>query len=356
MTTNPQTVDRIPLAHSVRYVARGLPEVPNQYGPGVLAPSEITLTYRAAPDSGLGRVHAYVAGRIWVDGTELPLLPGGLYGQHYDEGLSNWPEWLAEEARLHDPGRVVSAAPNDGRRDQLVPRAVRPIDIEHDELMARAEAEHQARVAAEQERKTADRAAVVLWAADFAEEVAEKLRTHHEFERSNGALDVMTELRRLAAETQQQEPEPNDPTQCSGEEGFCPEHGFHRHSLKQDAAEAQQQPDTETQPATTADAKPVCICGHPVILHHEDVCLRADCTCADVLEISALPEALEAVLTKRFTELGNQFAEMRVHEQGPDGWPASRLVSPHMVAEALRELLRLGVDEAAAGARQDREA
>lgn len=353
MTTNPQTVDRIPLAHSVRYVARGLPEVPNQYGPGVLAPSEITLTYRAAPDSGLGRVHAYVAGRIWVDGTELPLLPGGLYGQHYDEGLSNWPEWLAEEARLHDPGRVVSAAPNDGRRDQLVPRAVRPIDIEHDELMARAEAEHQARVAAEQERKTADRAAVVLWAADFAEEVAEKLRTHHEFERSNGALDVMTELRRLAAEAQQQEPEPpccSDPT-CAcvqvNADGLC-------ECLKW--AEAQQQPDTETQPATTADAKPVCICGHPVILHHEDVCLRADCTCADVLEISALPEALEAVLTKRFTELGNQFAEMRVHEQGPDGWPASRLVSPHMVAEALRELLRQPTDEAAAGARQDREA
>jgi hypothetical protein len=96
-------IDRIPLAHSVHYVARGLPEVPNQYGPGVLAPSEITLTYRAAPDSQLGRVHAYVAGRIWVDGKELPLLPGGLYGQHYFDGMQGWPAWLAEEARLHDP-------------------------------------------------------------------------------------------------------------------------------------------------------------------------------------------------------------------------------------------------------------
>lgn len=27
--------------------------------------------------------------------------------------------------------------------------------------------------------------------------------------------------------------EADDPTQCSGDEGFCPEHGFHRHSLKQ---------------------------------------------------------------------------------------------------------------------------
>ena len=110
MTTDPHTaVDRIPLTRSVHYVARGLPEVPNQYGPGVLAPSEITLTYRAAPDSQLGRVHAYVTGRIWVDGKELPLLPGGLYGQHYMDGLDNWPAWLAEEARLHDPERTAPA-------------------------------------------------------------------------------------------------------------------------------------------------------------------------------------------------------------------------------------------------------
>jgi hypothetical protein len=36
------------------------------------------------------------------------------------------------------------------------------------------------------------------------------------------------------------QPEPDDPTQCSGEEGFCPEHGFHRHSLKQPATEARE--------------------------------------------------------------------------------------------------------------------
>ena len=103
---DPTAVDRIPLAHSIRYVARGLPEVPNKYGDGVLAPSEITLTYRAAEDSQLGRVHAYVAGRLWVNGAEIPLLRGGLYGQHYD-GADDWPEWLAEEARLHDPEPAV---------------------------------------------------------------------------------------------------------------------------------------------------------------------------------------------------------------------------------------------------------
>ncbi|MFM9656797.1 hypothetical protein [Streptomyces scabiei] len=45
----------------------------------------------------------------------------------------------------------------------------------------------------------ADRAAILTEAADEAETVAESLRKHHEFERSTGALDVMTELRRLAA-------------------------------------------------------------------------------------------------------------------------------------------------------------
>ena len=97
-----QDPDRVPLSHSVRYAVRGLPEVPHRhYGRGVLVPSEITLTYRASPDSQLGRIHAYVAGRIHVDGTEIP--HDGLYGQHYDEGLDDWPHWLTEEARLHDP-------------------------------------------------------------------------------------------------------------------------------------------------------------------------------------------------------------------------------------------------------------
>ena len=34
------------------------------------------------------------------------------------------------------------------------------------------------------------------------------------------------------------QPEVSDPTQCSGEEGFCPEHGFHRLSLKRPGGDA----------------------------------------------------------------------------------------------------------------------
>jgi hypothetical protein len=52
-----------------------------------------------------------------------------------------------------------------------------------------------------------------------------------------------------------------------------------------------------------------------------------------------LPNHLQAVLTERFTALGNPFSEMRRQEKGPDGWPASHPVGPAGVAEVLRELL-----------------
>ena len=52
-----------------------------------------------------------------------------------------------------------------------------------------------------------------------------------------------------------------------------------------------------------------------------------------------LPDRLEAVLTERFTELGNPYSRMSISFQGPDGWPASKEVGPHDVAEVLRELL-----------------
>ena len=115
-----------------------------------------------------------------------------------------------------------------------------------------------------------------------------------------------------------------------------------RAELRRMADEAQQR-DTE------APADPKCVCGHPVRLHHEDVCLTADCDCVDCLEPEGpLPDRLEAVLTRRFTELGNPFSRMSINFQGPDGWPASKEVGPHDVAEVLRELL---ADEAS-GARR----
>ncbi|MFE3578750.1 hypothetical protein [Streptomyces vinaceus] len=52
-----------------------------------------------------------------------------------------------------------------------------------------------------------------------------------------------------------------------------------------------------------------------------------------------LPQVLADTLTERFTELGNPFSRMSINFQGPDGWPASRSVSPKDVADVLRELL-----------------
>ena len=107
---NPPTAEpvRIPIGRNVTYAVRGMPEVANAYGPGYLVPTEISLTYRAAEDSQLGRFHAYVKGHWRRDG-EVVSSGEKLPGQHYYGDPSTWPAWLAEEARLHDPERAASA-------------------------------------------------------------------------------------------------------------------------------------------------------------------------------------------------------------------------------------------------------
>lgn len=102
--------------------------------------------------------------------------------------------------------------------------------------------------------------------------------------------------------------------------------------------EAASVPVSSTVPAPTT---PVCLCGHPMHQHHEDVCLT-ECGCQDGREPETaldLPGRLQAALTARFTESGNPGSAMRRHEQGPDGWPASHPVGPRVVAEVLGELL-----------------
>lgn len=108
--TSQATVDRIPIGHSIVYAVRGMPDVPNHYGPGFLVPTEISLTYRTTEDSQLGRVHAYVKGQWRRDGE---VVPSGekLPGQHYYGDPQSWPEWLAAEARRHDPETAVSIPP-----------------------------------------------------------------------------------------------------------------------------------------------------------------------------------------------------------------------------------------------------
>lgn len=112
MTTDPPTVDRIPLAHSVVYAVRGAPEIGDEYNATrTIAPTEITLTYWTATDSQLGRIHAYVKGWWMEDGARVPM--DKPVGRHLYGDPEAWPAWLAEEARLHDPAAVSVPPPAD---------------------------------------------------------------------------------------------------------------------------------------------------------------------------------------------------------------------------------------------------
>lgn len=98
-------ITRVPISRSVRYAVRGAPEVQDEYNATrTIAPTEITLTYRDAPDSGLGRVHAYVKGWWMQDGARVH---SEAVGRHFHGGreFAHWPEWLTAEARLHDTER-----------------------------------------------------------------------------------------------------------------------------------------------------------------------------------------------------------------------------------------------------------
>ncbi|MFF5984389.1 hypothetical protein ACFY78_36660 [Streptomyces olindensis] len=94
-------IDRIPVSRSVRYVVRRAPEVPDEFNPDrTIAPTEITFTYHVDPGGLLGRVHAYVKGWWMHEGARVH---SEAVGRHFTGDLAEWPEWLAAEARLHDP-------------------------------------------------------------------------------------------------------------------------------------------------------------------------------------------------------------------------------------------------------------
>ncbi|MGQ4358536.1 hypothetical protein [Streptomyces sp. SAS_272] len=95
------SLDRTPLARSVRYIVRGAPDVPDEYNATrTITPTEVTFTYPAVPDAQLGRVHAYVKGWWKQDGARVH---AEAVGRHFTGDLADWPQWLAAEARRHDP-------------------------------------------------------------------------------------------------------------------------------------------------------------------------------------------------------------------------------------------------------------
>lgn len=342
MTTDPQT-DRIPITRSVSYAVRGAPEMPAHGAavPGTtLAPTQVTFTYRDAPDSQLGRVQARVKGFWMRDGGRVN--PGQPMAQHYFGDLADWPKWLAGEARLHDPEpAAVSVPPPTRAADQAALDNVR-------KLVRRlaAHAEGFGDVLDDSDRdpwaKTvrADIAALTESMNQAAEAPLSPDYEHPECGfhwHGRDGMDIpmrdgqpvcprceLAKVQKQLDHSRRRREEVGEECKRRGrikleqaERIVCLERELDgvrdqlgkemlradgaEAELRRMAAEAQQKPDTQT---------------------HED-----------------LPARLEAALTERFTELGNPFSEMRRHEQGPDGWPASHPVGPAKVAEVLRELL-----------------
>jgi hypothetical protein len=221
--TTPAEPLRIPIGRNVTYAVRGMPPVANAYGPGFLVPTEVSLTYRAAEDSQLGRFHAYVKGQWLRDGE---VVPSGekLPGQHYNGDPANWPEWLAEEARLHDPDAAASApvSPAPAELAKHVTRAIfalktpSPDGSKHyqsgwdDGLEAAMDAARDAVLAVLPE--PADRPAILREAADRIDET----RAPFPIAVQNGITWATAELRRHAAEC----PQCGSTGACNG--GPCP--------------------------------------------------------------------------------------------------------------------------------------
>lgn len=106
-----QTV-RTPYCTKIRYGITGAPtldesEMDGSHAPGVgVLPTSIELVYSAARDGKPASVSASVAG----DWMRFGKPDGGQVTTHFSGGPDGWPFWLAEEARLHDPGAAVPSA------------------------------------------------------------------------------------------------------------------------------------------------------------------------------------------------------------------------------------------------------
>jgi hypothetical protein len=106
---------RTPYAHKIRYGITGAPiltddEMDGSHAPDVgVAPVLIELVYSAALTDRPASVAASVTG-VWTRFGKREQ-PERTVTVHFKNGPAGWPDWLAEEARLHDPEpAAVSAA------------------------------------------------------------------------------------------------------------------------------------------------------------------------------------------------------------------------------------------------------
>lgn len=104
------TTDRTPYCHKIRYGITGAPiltedEMDGSHAPGMgVSPTLIELIYSAARDGKPATVSASVTGS-W---TRFGQPADGQVTTHFTNGPDGWPEWLAEEARLHNPDAAMA--------------------------------------------------------------------------------------------------------------------------------------------------------------------------------------------------------------------------------------------------------
>ncbi|MEU9921910.1 hypothetical protein AB0H51_11535 [Streptomyces griseoluteus] len=85
----------------------GRPDVKNKYGSGHIRPSEVSFRYRA------GGVRAQVYGRWVRAGGELTDAPCSQDYAAHEGDMTDWPEWLAADAKVHAPAPVLVSPPPD---------------------------------------------------------------------------------------------------------------------------------------------------------------------------------------------------------------------------------------------------
>ncbi len=108
------TPDRTPYCHKIRYGITGAPiltedDMDGSHAPGVgVEPRLIELVYSTARDGKPASVSASVTG--WWTRFGRRDEPDDQMTTHFKSGPNGWPEWLAEEARLHDPDAAAASA------------------------------------------------------------------------------------------------------------------------------------------------------------------------------------------------------------------------------------------------------
>lgn len=129
--------DRTPYCHKIRYGITGAPiltddEMDGSHAPGVgIAPALIELVYSAPRDGKPPSVSASVTGAWTRFGRREDDSKDDQVTTHFKNGPDGWPEWLAAEARLHDPDTAATpSVPADADLRTLIRGVIRDCPAE----------------------------------------------------------------------------------------------------------------------------------------------------------------------------------------------------------------------------------